>query len=197
MNPHIRPAVLSFLALSLLAGLVYPLVLAGLAKAAFPRQAEGSLVFQDGRLLGSEWVGQGFTDPGHFWGRPSATLDPGGKALPWNAANSGGSNLSPGNPDLRKAVLERVTALQAADPDQKAPVPVDLVTASGSGLDPHISPAAAAYQVHRVAKARGWSETRVGDLVAAHTEPPQWGFLGEARVNVLKLNLDLDAPSPR
>lgn len=193
MNLQLRPAIVSFLGLSLLTGLAYPLALTGLARALFPRQAAGSLIHRNGQVIGSAWIGQSFTDPGHFWGRPSATTGPDGKPLPCNGASSGGSNLAPSNPALLKAVRDRVAALRAADPEAAGPVPVDLVTASGSGLDPDISPAAAAFQVHRVAKARGLEEARVRDLVARHTVEPQWGLLGEARVNVLALNLDLDS----
>jgi K+-transporting ATPase ATPase C chain len=192
MNLQLRPALVSFLALTALTGLAYPLLVTGLARALFPRQAEGSLIRKDGKVIGSELIGQSFTDPGHFWGRPSATAGPDGKPLPYNGGNSGGSNLAPSNPDLKKAVEARIAALRAADPETTGPVPVDLVTASASGLDPHISPAAAAFQVHRVAKARGLDEAKVRALVAAHTEGPQLGLFGAARVHVLKLNLALD-----
>lgn len=193
MNLQLRPAFVSFIALSVITGLAYPFAITGLAKLIFPHQAGGSLILRDGKVIGSEWIGQSFTAPRDFWGRPSATVDANGKALPYNGANSGGSNLAPSNPDLQKAVQERITALRAADPEATGPVPVDLVTSSGSGLDPHISPAAAAFQVHRVAKARGLDEGKVRDLVTAHIEAPQLGLLGEARVNVLKLNLALDS----
>ena len=193
MNLQLRPALVSFIALSVITGLAYPFAITGLSKLLFPRQAAGSLLHKDGQVLGSEWVGQSFTSPRDFWGRPSATVDASGKSLPYNAANSGGSNLAPSNPDLHKAVTERIAALRAADPDTTGPVPVDLVTASGSGLDPHISPAAAAFQAHRVARARGLDEAKVRDLVAAHVESAQLGVLGEARVNVLQLNLALEA----
>ncbi len=192
MNTQLRPALVSFLALSLLTGLAYPLLTTGLAKVLFPHQALGSLVYRDGQVLGSEWIGQSFTAPRDFWGRPSATVDANNKPLPYNAANSGGSNLAPSNPDLHNAVQARIAILKAADPDAQGPVPVDLVTASGSGLDPHISPAAAAYQVRRVAKARGLDEAKVRDLVVAQIEGPALGVIGESRVNVLKLNLALD-----
>ncbi len=192
MNLQLRPALVSFLGLSVLTGLAYPLALTGLARFLFPRQAAGSLIRRDGRVLGSALIGQPFTDPGHFWGRPSATVDGDGRPLPYNGANSGGSNLAPSNPDLLKAVQARLAALRAADPDATGLVPVDLVTASGSGLDPDISPAAAAFQVPRVARARGLDEARLRALVARHTAGPQLGILGEARVNVLELNLDLD-----
>jgi len=192
MNLQLRPALVSFIALSVITGLAYPFVITGISKVIFPRQAGGSIIVKDGKVIGSEWIGQSFTAPKDFWGRPSATVDADSKPLPYNAANSGGSNLAPSNPDLKKAVEERIAALRAADPEATGPVPVDLVTASGSGLDPHISPAAAAFQVHRVAKARGLDETKVRDLVAAHTEGAQFGVLGDACVNVLKLNLALD-----
>jgi len=192
MNLQLRPALVSFLVLSVITGLAYPALITGLSKVIFPKPAAGSLIQAGGNVIGSELIGQAFTAPRDFWGRPSATVDANGKPLPYNAANSGGSNLAPSNPDLKKAVEERIAALRAADPEATGPVPVDLVTTSASGLDPHISPAAAAFQVHRVAKARGLDEAKVRDLVAAHTEGPQWGVLGEARVNVLMLNLALD-----
>jgi K+-transporting ATPase KdpC subunit len=192
MNLQLRPALVSFLALTALTGLAYPLLVTGLARTIFPRQAEGSLLRKDGQVIGSEWIGQSFTSPRDFWGRPSATVDASGKPQPYNAANGGGSNLAPSSPELHKAVAERIAALRASDPEATGPVPVDLVTASGSGLDPHISPASAAFQVRRVAKARGLDEAKVLELVAAHTEGPQLGVLGESRVNVLKLNLALE-----
>lgn len=193
MNLYLRPAVVSFLALTVVTGIAYPLLVTGAAKVLFPHQAAGSLIVRGGKVVGSEWIGQSFTDPGHFWGRPSATVDGDGKPLPYNGANSGASNLAPSSPDLARAVRDRIATLRAADPEATGPVPVDLVTTSGSGLDPHISPAAAEFQVRRVAKARHLDEATVRALVARHTEAPQLGFLGEARVNVLKLNLALDA----
>jgi K+-transporting ATPase ATPase C chain len=192
MNLQLRPAFVSFIALSVITGLAYPALITSLAKVIFPRQAAGSLIQRNGQVVGSELIGQPFSAPKDFWSRPSATVDANGKPLPYNGANSGGSNLAPSNPDLKKAVEERIAALRAADPEATGPVPVDLVTSSASGLDPHISPAAAAFQVHRVAKARSLDEAKVRDLVATHTEGPQWGMLGEARVNVVKLNLALD-----
>lgn len=192
MNLQLRPALACFLSLTAITGLAYPFVITGLSKLLFPRQAAGSLIRKDGQVIGSEWIGQAFAGPKDFWGRPSATVDANGKPLPYNGANGGGSNLAPSNPELYKTVLGRIAALRAADPEAQEPVPVDLVTASGSGLDPHISPAAAAFQVRRVAKARGLNEAKVRNLVAAHIEGPQLGVLGEARVNVLKLNLDLE-----
>ncbi|MBG6081946.1 K+-transporting ATPase ATPase C chain [Rubrivivax gelatinosus] len=186
MNSMLRPALVLFAALSLITGLAYPLAVTGVARLAFPWQAEGSLVERDGRVVGSALIGQSFTDPGHFWSRPSATAP-----MPYNAANSAGSNLGPTNPALADAVRARVAALRAADPGNDAPVPVDLVTASASGLDPDISRAAAEYQAARVARVRGLPEARVRELVARQAEEPSFG-LGEARVNVLKLNLALD-----
>jgi K+-transporting ATPase ATPase C chain len=193
----LRPAFASVLVLAGLTGVAYPLAVLGLAQAAFPRQAGGSLLRREGQVVGSSLLGQVFTDAGDFWGRPSATVTPAGEPWPCDAGNSGGSNLAPGNPALRGAVAARVAALMAADPEQREPVPVDLVTASGSGLDPHLSPAAVLFQAHRVAKARGLPEATVRALVAAHTEGRQLGLLGEPRVNVLLLNLALDALQAR
>jgi potassium-transporting ATPase KdpC subunit len=187
MRAHLRPALVLLIAFSVLTGLIYPAVVTGIAQLAFPHQANGSLIVRDGKVVGSSLIGQPFDDPKYFWGRPSAT-----SPFPYNAASSSGSNQGPTNPALLDAVKSRVEALRAADPSSPAPVPVDLVTASGSGLDPHISPAAALYQVPRVAKARKLDETAVRRLVEQHTEGRQWGFLGEPRVNVLALNLALD-----
>ena len=187
MRAQLRPALVILVALTLVTGVAYPLLVTGVAQAVFPYQAQGSLITKDGKLVGSVLIGQPFDDPKYFWGRPSAT-----SPFPYNAASSSGSNLSPTNPDLIKAVQGRVEALRAADPGNTAPVPVDLVTASGSGLDPHISPAAALYQVSRVAKARKLDPERVRQLVAQHTEGRWLGLLGEPRVNVLALNLALD-----
>ncbi|HEX6705360.1 MAG TPA: potassium-transporting ATPase subunit KdpC [Albitalea sp.] len=188
MNTLFRPAITLFVALSLITGITYPLLVTGVARAAFADRANGSLVIADGKLRGSRLIGQSFADPGHFWGRPSATT-PG----PTNGAGSGGSNLGPSNPALVEAVKERIAALRAADPDNRAAVPVDLVTASASGLDPDISLAAAHYQVARVSRARGVAPEVVRRLVDEHAELPWLGLLGEARVNVLAINLALDA----
>jgi len=183
----IRPALVLFALLSALTGLIYPAAVTGAAKAVFPSQAAGSLVVRDGRAVGSKLIGQNFSDPKHFWGRPSATAP-----QPYNASASGGSNQGPLNPALTEAVKGRVEALRAADPGNTAPVPVDLVTASASGLDPDISPAAALYQAPRVARARGMPLEQVNALIGRSTQAPLWGLLGEPRVNVLALNLALD-----
>jgi K+-transporting ATPase ATPase C chain len=190
MNFQLRPALTLFVLLSAITGLVYPLLVTGIAQLAFPAAANGSLVVRDGKAVGSELVGQSFSDPKHFWSRPSAT-----GPMPYNAANSGGSNQGPSSPALADAVKARIEALRAADPGNTAAVPVDLVTASASGLDPHISRAAADYQVARVARLRGLPEERVRALVEQHTEQPLLGFIGEPRVHVLRLNLALDAAS--
>ena len=187
----LRPAVMMFLLLTLLTGFLYPLVVTGLAQILFPEQANGSLIVKEGRIAGSALIGQPFTDPKYFWSRPSAT-----SPFSYNASASSGSNLGPTNPVLLTAVRARIAALKAADPDNPASIPVDLVTASASGLDPHISPAAAEYQVRRVARLRGMDEATVQQLVARHTSRRQWDVLGEARVNVLQLNLALDAARP-
>jgi K+-transporting ATPase ATPase C chain len=187
MRAQLRPALVILVAFTLVTGVAYPLLVTGVAQAVFPYQAQGSLITKDGKLVGSALIGQPFDDPKYFWGRPSAT-----SPFPYNAASSSGSNLGPTNPDLVKAVQARVEALRAADPGNAAPVPVDLVTASGSGLDPHISPAAALYQVARVAKARQLPPEAVRQLVERNTETRFLGFLGEPRVNVLALNLALD-----
>jgi len=187
MTAHLRPALMSLILFTVITGVVYPLVVTGIAQVLFPFQANGSMIVKDGKVLGSALIGQPFDDPKYFWSRPSATSPFG-----YNAGASTGSNLSPTNPDLVKAVQGRVEALRAADPGNTAPVPVDLVTASGSGLDPHISPAAALYQVSRVARERKFSTDTVRTLVERHTEGRWLGFLGEPRVNVLTLNLALD-----
>lgn len=188
MKDQIRPALTMLLLLTVLTGLGYPLAVTGLAQLLFPNQANGSLIVLDGKVIGSRLIGQYFDKPEYFWSRPSAT-----SPFPYNAAASGGSNLGPTNPVLIEAVKARIVALRAADPGNDSPIPVDLVTASGSGLDPHISPAAALYQVKRVARARGLDEAIVQTLVAEHTEERQFKVLGERRVNVLQLNLALDA----
>jgi len=186
VNKILRPTIVLFVALSAVTGIVYPLAVTGIAKAAFPTQAAGSLIEAGGKTVGSALIGQNFSDPKNFWGRPSAT-----GPMANNAGASSGSNLGPLNPALVDAVKGRIAALQAADPDNKRPVPVDLVTASGSGLDPHISVAAANYQASRVARARGVPLAQVQALIEQNTEGQLFGFLGEPRVNVLKLNLAL------
>ena len=191
MAQQIKPAIVLLALLTVITGVVYPLAVTVVAQVAFPRQANGSLVVRSDRtddIVGSALIGQPFDDPKYFWGRLSATAP-----FAYNAAASSGSNLGPLNPALTDAVKARVDALRAADPGNQSPIPVDLVTASGSGLDPDISPAAAAWQVGRVARARGLDPATVQALVARHTEDRQWGFLGEARVNVLALNVALDA----
>jgi K+-transporting ATPase ATPase C chain len=186
MFRQIRPALTVFLVLTIMTGIVYPLIVTGMAQLVFPGKANGSLIGKDGGTAGSELIGQNFDAPEYFWGRPSATPD-----FPYNSSSSSGSNLGPSNPALMEAVKTRAEALQKADPENKSAIPLDLVTSSASGLDPHISPAAALYQVSRVARARGLPEESVRRLVEQFTEPRQWGFLGEPRVNVLRLNLAL------
>lgn len=188
MERILRPCLGTFLMLTLNTGVAYPLFVSGVGRLAFASGATGSVIEREGRPVGSALLGQPFTRPEYFWGRPSAT-----SPQPYNGAASSGSNLGTTNPALAEAVAARVAALRAADPGNTAPVPVDLVTASGSGLDPEISPAAAEYQVARVARARGWTPIRVRALVADHTEGRVLGLLGEPRVNVLELNLALDA----
>ena len=187
MLAHLRAAIVSLAVLTVVTGIVYPLIVTGIAQVVFPYQANGSLIVKDGKVVGSALIGQPFDDPKYFWSRPSAT-----SPFPDNAGASSGSNLSPTNPALISAVQGRVDALRAADPGNTAPVPVDLVTASGSGLDPHISPAAALYQAPRVARERKLTPDAVRALVERHTEGRFWGLLGEPRVNVLALNLALD-----
>lgn len=188
LGTMLRAAVLLFLLLSVVTGLLYPLLITGAAQALFPRQANGSLIERDGHAVGSALIGQTFTEPRYFWGRLSAT-----GPVPYNAAASGGSNLGPTSEPLHTAVRERLAALRAADPGNTAPVPVDLVTASGSGLDPHISLAAARYQIDRVARARGLAPHGVRALVERQAQRPLVPGLGEPRVNVLELNLAMDA----
>ena len=187
MKHQLRPALMMLLTLTILTGVIYPLAVTGLAQLFLPSLADGSLIIRDGKVIGSELIGQQFDDPKYFWGRPSAT-----SPFPYNAAASSGSNLGPTNPAFIDAVKGRVSALRAADPVNDTPIPVDLVTASGSGLDPHMSPAAAEYQLKRVARARGLGENTLRDLVARHTEGRQLGVLGERRINILKLNVALD-----
>lgn len=186
MNFQLRPALTLFVTLSLVTGLVYPLAVTGIAKLVFPDRADGSLITRDGKVIGSDLIGQSFNDPKHFWGRPSAT-----SPMPYNASGSSGSNLGPSSPVLADAVKARIAALRSADPGNTAPVPVDLVTASASGLDPHISRAAADYQAARVARVRGLPLAAVQELIEQHTKAPLLGFIGEPRVHVLRLNLAL------
>ena len=184
MKAQLRPAITLLALLTVITGVIYPLTVTGLAQVLFPHQANGSLIVMDGKTYGSELIGQQFDDPKYFWGRPSAAG--------YNAAASSGSNLGPMNPSLEEVVQSRIDALQAVDPNNPLPIPVDLVTASGSGLDSHISVASALYQVARVATARGLSEAQVTFLVEEYTEGRQFGIFGEPRVNVLMLNLALD-----
>jgi K+-transporting ATPase ATPase C chain len=188
MNTLFRPALTLFVALSAVTGLLYPAAVTGVAHQFFPQQAAGSLIERDGKLVGSALIGQNFSSPKYFWGRPSATAP-----MANNAGGSSGSNQGPLNPALTEAVKGRVEALRAADPGNTAPVPADLVTASASGLDPHITPAAARYQAARVARERGLGVDAVNQLIEANTEGRDWGLFGEPRVNVLQLNLALDA----
>ena len=190
MFAQLRIATLMLVVFSVLTGLVYPLAITGIAQLAFPTQANGSLITRDVNAVGTELIGQQFDDAEYFWSRPSAT-----SPFPYNAGSSSGSNLAVTNPTQQDAIQLRVERLRAADPENKMPIPIDLVTASGSGLDPHISPAAAAYQTARVARARGIDPQAVAGLIASATDPRQFGILGEPRVNVLRLNLALDALS--
>ena len=187
MRTQLRPAIVLFALLAVITGLIYPFVITGIAQAVFPRQANGSLIYRNGQPIGSALIGQPFDDPKYFWGRLSATLP-----FPYNAASSSGSNYGPLSSALTDEVKARIAALKAADPTNNQPIPVDLVTSSGSGLDPDLSVAAALYQVPRVARVRGLSEDQVRALVQQYTEGRQFGILGEPRVNVLKLNLALD-----
>jgi potassium-transporting ATPase KdpC subunit len=188
MLKQTKQAFLLLIIFSILTGIIYPLVITGTAQVLFPQQANGSLIYRDGKPVASALIGQPFTDRKYFWSRPSAT-----SPMPYNAESSTGSNLGPTSPDLTKAVQERIAVLKKADPGNDAPIPVDLATSSASGLDPHISPAAAEYQVSRVAKARGLDPYVVRQLVARHTDGRTLGLLGEPRVNVVELNLDLDS----
>lgn len=196
MTSQLRPALVSLLLLTLLTGVAYPLLVTGLAQVVFPQQANGSLIVRDGQVVGSSLIGQSFDDPKYFWGRLSAT-----GTVPYNSFNaenltaSSGSNYGPLNPALMEMVQARIDALKAADPTNTQPIPVDLVTASASGLDPHISPAAALYQLDRVARARGLDPAIVKQLIDQHTQGRDLGLLGEPRVNVLELNLALDGLS--
>jgi potassium-transporting ATPase KdpC subunit len=187
MSKILLPSLLTLLVFSVLTGLIYPFLVSGISALCCEQQAQGSLIRRNERLVGSSLIGQPFDDPKYFWPRPSATTP-----QPYNGASSAGSNLGPTNPAQLDAVRNQLAALQQADPGNKSAVPVDLVTASGSGLDPHISPAAAEYQLLRVARARGIDPQRLRSLVAAHTQARQWAVLGEPRVNVLQLNLALD-----
>jgi potassium-transporting ATPase KdpC subunit len=184
----LRPALCLLVFMTVLLGLIYPFFITGVARVAFPAQASGSLIFKDGKLIGSRIIGQSFADPGHFWGRPSATAP-----QPYNGVGSGGSNLGPLNPALLEQVNANIKALRDADPDNHAPIPVELVTASASGLDPEISPAAAAFQMGRVARARGMPIAELQALIARPQKGRTFGFIGEPRINVLELNLALDA----
>jgi potassium-transporting ATPase KdpC subunit len=192
MIKELRPALVAFALLTVVTGVVYPAVVTLIGRVAFPVEVEGSVLERDGKAVGSRLLGQPFTSPQYFWSRPSAT-----SPQPYNGIASSGSNLGPTNPALKAAVAGRIAALRAADPGNARPVPVDLVTASASGLDPHISVAAAQYQVDRVARARNLAPAAVAALVREHTEPPTLGVLGEARVNVLELNLALDGRAAR
>ena len=188
MIKHIKPALLLFIILTVLTGVIYPAIVTALAQLLFPSQANGSLITNsNGNPQGSSLIGQAFTNPAYFWSRPSAT-----SPFPDNAGASSGSNLGPTNPALVAAIKARVEALKAADPENTAPIPIDLITASGSGLDPHISPAAANYQLNRIAKIRHMSLDKLQNLVAENTESRQFGIFGEPRVNVLTLNQALD-----
>ena len=188
----VRPALALFAVLAVITGLVYPLALTAVAQGLMPVQANGSLIERNGQVVGSRLIGQAFDDPKYFWGRPSATAP-----VPYNAAASSGSNLAPSHPALVDAVRARIEALRAAQPETTQPVPMELVTASASGLDPHVSPEAARWQISRVARARGMTPAELDALVQAHTERPWLGLIGMPRVNVLALNLALDARPPR
>ena len=188
MKNLLRPAIVLFILLTAITGVAYPLLITAIAQTAFPEEANGSLIVKDGKQIGSSLIGQSFSDPAYFWGRPSATAP-----TPYNGAASGGSNLGPLNPALAESVKGRIEALKSADPENKLPIPADLVTASASGLDPHISPAAAEYQIERVARARQQEPAQIKTLVTRYTEDRQWGIFGAPRINVLALNLALDS----
>ncbi len=192
LKTTLRPAITLFVLLSVITGIVYPLGVTVLSQALFPWAAGGSLIIKEGKAVGSTLIGQNFTDPKYFWGRPSAT-----SPQPYNSIASGGSNLGPTNPALVDAVQGRIDAIKTADPNGLLPIPADLVTTSGSGLDPHISPMAAHYQLARVASARRLPQEQVAALIRDYTEPPQLGLFGEARVNVLSLNLALDGQTKK
>ncbi len=192
MLKELKPALLLLLALTVLTGLLYPLLVTGLAQGLLPIQANGSLIEQNGKTVGSSLIGQPFSDPKYFWSRPSST-----SPQPYNAASSSGSNLGPTNPALADALKARIATLKTADQGNREPIPVDLVTASASGLDPEISPAAAEYQVARIALVRGLEVATLRELVARYTQGRQLGVLGEARINVLELNLALDRQEKR
>jgi K+-transporting ATPase ATPase C chain len=187
MITMLRNALMSLLLFTILTGIIYPLVVTGIAQAMFPRQANGNIIMKNGKPVGSKLIGQQFDDQKYFWGRLSATTP-----YPYNGGSSSGSNLGPNNPDLMKAVQARIDALRTADPGNDMKIPVDLVTASGSGLDPHISPAAAEYQLHRVAKTRGLDDGKIRDIIANNTKGRWLGVIGEPVINVLELNLELD-----
>ena len=187
MSKIIRPVTVSLFVFTVITGILYPLAVTGIAQLLFPVQANGSVIVKNGKLAGSSLIGQPFDSPKYFWGRLSAT-----SPFPYNSAASSGSNMGSTNPALLREVKDRIAHLKSANPDNDKPIPVDLVTASGSGLDPHISPAAAEYQIQRVAKSRGIDEVKVRALITAHTEQRQLSILGESRVNVLELNMALD-----
>ena len=188
IKEQIKPAILIFLVLTVITGIIYPIFVTGISKALFPKEVGGSLIYRDGKAVGSSLIGQPFDDPKYLWGRISAT-----SPAQYNASSSSGSNIGPSNPALIDEVKGRIKALQAADPGNKAPIPVDLVTSSGSGLDPHISLAAAYYQVSRISKHRGIAESAVKDIIHKNTTGRFLGLIGEPVVNVLKVNLDLDS----
>ncbi|MBF0519338.1 MAG: potassium-transporting ATPase subunit KdpC [Nitrospirae bacterium] len=187
MMAVLRTSIVSLVVFTVMLGIIYPLAMTGIAQAVFPDKANGSIIVKNGKTVGSSLIGQPFSAPGYFWSRPSATTP-----YPYNGVSSSSSNLGQNNPDLQKALADRISALKTADPENTKPIPIDLITSSGSGLDPHISPAAALYQIHRVAKHRGLSESIVTSLVEKHTEPRQFGIFGEPVVNVVKLNIALD-----